>query len=162
MSHQRKRKAEMLTSGGISRSVLKCLSLLVKAGPTFLLFEGVLDSTRIREGHAIQLVDATRIGLYRQGDVDEALEADHGDVAQADALYVLGLPAGPQLDPVLVDADDGVVVASGLRYRSFQAVLHAVCGPPPTSGYKTALPILGGRAKTPAGGDPAGAKVSLR
>src|SRR5215207_2585554 len=161
MSHQRKRKAEMLTSGGISRSVLKCLSLLVKAGPTFLLFEGVLDPTRIGEGHAVQLVDAACIGLYRQGDVDEALDADHGDVAQADALYVLGLPAGPQLDPVLVDADDGIVVAGCLRYRSFQAVLRVACGLPLTSGYKTALPILGGREKTPAGGDPAGANVFL-
>jgi hypothetical protein len=90
-------------------------TLFVEAGPAFLLFEGVLDPARIGEGHAVKLVDTTRIGLYRQGDVDEALDADHGDVAQADAVHVLELPARPQLEPVLVDADDGVIVASGLR-----------------------------------------------
>ena len=82
-------------------------------------------------------------------------------VAQAYALDVLGLPAGPQFDPVLVDADDGVIVASGLCYRSFQAVLRAACGPPLAPAYKTALPILDGREKTPAGGDPAGANAFL-
>src|SRR5215208_1633723 len=136
-------------------------TLFVEAGPAFLLFEGVLDPARIGEGHAVKLVDTTRIGLYRQGDVDEALDADHGDVAQADALDVLGLPARPQLDPVLVDADDSVIVASGLRYRSFQAVLRAACGPSLTPGYKTALPIWDRHEKTPAGGDPAGANVCL-
>ena len=135
--------------------------LLVESGPAFLLFEGVLDPARIGEGHAVKLVDTTRIGLYRQGDVDEALDADHGDVAQADALHVLGLPARPQLEPVLVDADDGVFVTGGLRYGFVQVVLRAARGPPLTPGYKTALPMLSRREKTPAGGDPAGADSYL-
>ena len=67
--------------------------LLVEAGLTLLLFEGVLDPTRVGEGHAVELVDASCVGLYRQGDVDEAFGVDRGYVAQADALYDLGLPA---------------------------------------------------------------------
>jgi hypothetical protein len=107
--------------------------LLVEAGPAFLLFEGVLDPARVGEGHSVELVDATRIGLYRQGNVDEALYADQGDVAEAYALDVLGLPAGPQFDPILVNADDGVIVPCSLRYgRCFQAVLHAARVPPRT------------------------------
>ena len=90
--------------------------LLVEAGPAFLLFEGVFDPAGVGEGHAVQLVDTTRIRLYRQGDVDDALNADHGDVAQAYALDVLGLPSRPQFDPVFVDADDRIVVPRGLRY----------------------------------------------
>src|SRR5215208_702674 len=136
-------------------------TLIVEAGPAFLLFECVLDPTRVGEGHAVQLVDTTCIGLYRQGDVDEAFDADHGDVAQADALDVLGLPAGLEFDAVLVDADDGVFVTGGLRYGFVQVVLHAARGPPLTPGYKTALPMLSRREKTPAGGDPAGADSYL-
>jgi hypothetical protein len=121
------------------------------------LFEGVLDPARIGEGHAVELVDATSIGFYRQGDVDEAFYADQGDFAQAYPLDVLGLPAGSQFDPVYEDADDVVIVASGLRYRSFQTLLRVACDSSPLApGYKTALPISGGREKTPAGGDPAG------
>jgi hypothetical protein len=90
--------------------------LLVQAGPAFLLLEGVLDPARIGEGHAVELVNATRVSLYRQGDVDEALHTDQGDVAQAYALDVLGLPARPQLDPVFVDADDRIVVPRSLCY----------------------------------------------
>jgi hypothetical protein len=130
--------------------------LLVQSGPAFLLFEGVLDPARIGEGHAVELVDTTSIGLYRQGDVDEAFYADRGNFAQAYPLDVLGLPAGSQFDPVYEDADDVVIVASGLRYRTFQTFLRVARGSPLTSGYKTALPILGHREKTPAGVDPAG------
>ena len=112
--------------------------LFIEAGPTFLLFECVFDPARVGEGHAVQLVDATRIRLYRQGDVDEALDGDHGDVAQADALDVLGLPTTLELYAILVDADDSIVVPRSLRYgRCFQAVLHATRVPPLTPGYKT-------------------------
>ncbi len=112
--------AAVLTSKGVSLSVLtsrrsrRAEMLLVEASPAFLLFEGVLDPTRVGEGHAVQLVDATSIGLYRQGDVDEALDHDHGDVPQADTVYVLGLPAALELDPIHVDADDGIVMPCGL------------------------------------------------
>src|SRR5215204_6056799 len=133
--------------------------LLVEAGPAFLLFEGVLDPAGVGEGHAGQLVDATRIGLYRQGDVDEALDADHGDVPESHALHILGPPPAPQLDAVFVDTDDGVIVPSGLRYgRCFQAVLHAARVSILIPGYKTALPILVSAKEPPAGRDPAGAK----
>src|ERR671913_385434 len=122
--------------------------LLIESGPAFLLFECVLDPARVRQGHAVQLVDATRIGLYRQGDVDEALDGDHGNVAQADALDVLGLPTTLELDAILVDADDSVVVPRSLRYgRCFQAVLHAVRVSPLTPGYKTPYLMLGRRQK---------------
>src|SRR5919107_3834148 len=117
--------------------------LLIEARPALLLFEGVLDPARIRQGHAVELVDASCVGLYRQGDVDEALDVDDRDVAQADALDVLGLPAALELDAVLVDTDDGVVVAGGLRYGSyFQSLLRAARSPLLTPGYKTASAFL--------------------
>src|SRR5919112_1639604 len=131
--------------------------LLIEARPALLLFEGVLDPARIRQGHAVELVDASCVGLYRQGDVDEALDVDHGDVAPADALDVLGLPAALELAAVLVDAVDGVIVAGGLRYGSFQTFRRAAGGPPLAAAYKTASVILGEHEKAPAGGDQAGA-----
>jgi hypothetical protein len=125
------------------------------------VFESVLDPARIGEGHAVELVDATSIGLYRQRNVNEALYADQSNFAQANALDVLGLPSCSQFDPVCVDADDVVVMASGLRYRTFQAFLRVACGSPLAPGYKTALPISCGREKTPAEGGSAGVNVFL-
>src|SRR5215210_4707541 len=117
--------------------------LLVETGLAFLLFEGVLDPARIRQGHAVERVDASLVGLYRERNVHEAPDADDRDVAQADALDVLGLPAALELDAVLVDTDDGVVVAGGLRYGSyFQSLLRVARSPLLTPGYKTASAFL--------------------
>lgn len=88
--------------------------LLVEAGLTLLLLDRVLDPASVWEGHAAELVDPSGIRLDREGDVDDALDTQGGDVPQVDAVYVLGLPAALELDAVRVDADDGVIVARSL------------------------------------------------
>jgi phosphatidylglycerol---prolipoprotein diacylglyceryl transferase len=88
---------------------------LVDARLPLLAFHGGLDAAGVGEGHSFELVDASGVGYYGEGAVDQAPDTDRRDVLDAHGLDVLSLPSASQLHPVGVDYDDVVAVGRGLR-----------------------------------------------
>ena len=106
---------------------------------------GITTALLLKRGGArVAVIEAASVGsgvtgattakvTALQSTVLSQIRSRHGEetaavYAQAYALYVLGLPAGLDVDAVDVDGNDGVVVAGGLRNRSFQAALRTACG----------------------------------
>jgi phosphatidylglycerol---prolipoprotein diacylglyceryl transferase len=58
-----------------------------------LALYGGLDASGVGEGHALEFVDAPRVGQNGEGAVDQAVYPNHRDVPDAHGLDVLSLPS---------------------------------------------------------------------
>jgi hypothetical protein len=79
-----------------------------------LAFYSGLYTAGVGESHPFESVDASGVGHYGEGAVDQTLYTNRRDVLEAHGLDVPALPPAAQLYPVGVDYDDVIAVRRGL------------------------------------------------